>query len=156
LPEPRSVVPAIVLLVFLVLGLISGALLLWFLRRLRKRDRLRAERIEKACLAGVPGSRRDQLIARSRAVRAALAARFGPSWRARTTEEIAADPALAERVGTDQAARLVAFLREADRAKFAGEADLGPPEPPAAFAWLDELLAAFGTEAGARSRINGK
>jgi hypothetical protein len=156
LPEARSVVPAIVFFVFLLLGLINGALLLRFMRRLRNRERLRAERAERTCLANVPGSLRDQLIARSRDVRGSLAARFGPSWRARTTEEIAADPVLAKQLGSDRAARLVAFLREADRAKFAVEADPGPSEPLVDFAWLDDLLSTLRAEAGARSRINGK
>jgi len=55
-------------------------------------------------------------------VRGALIRAFGPSWRARTTEEVAASPALTERFGTEVAAQVVAYLRACDRAKFSANA----------------------------------
>jgi hypothetical protein len=156
MPEPRSFPPSILAFAFLILGLINVGLLLRSLRKVRRRAGL----AQGAWLPDDPGSPRDRLIARSREVRAALAARFGPSWRAKTTEEIAAEPVLTARLGPVPAARLVAFLAAADRSKFAGAADLVPPEPSSGFDWLDELLDALRAEddpaAGARSRINGK
>ncbi len=156
LPEPGSVVHALLALVFVIAGLSQLGLILRLLRKLRNRRRLRALRVEQARPAAVPGSLRDQIIARSQEVRAALAARFGPSWRAMTTEEIAAGPALADHLGPDRAARLIAFLGAADRAKFAGEDDSEPPLPSSDSTEVDELLSALRAEAGARSRINGK
>ena len=58
-------------------------------------------------------------------LRDALAARFGPGWRARTTEEILGDPAIVALLGASGHDRLDGLLRSADRAKFAGETD-GP------------------------------
>jgi hypothetical protein len=55
-------------------------------------------------------------------VRGALIRAFGPAWRARTTEEVAASPALAERFGPEVAAQVVAYLRACDRAKFSANA----------------------------------
>ena len=55
-------------------------------------------------------------------VRGALIRAFGPSWRARTTEEVAASPALTERFGPEVAAQVVAYLRACDRAKFSANA----------------------------------
>ncbi|QDV36117.1 hypothetical protein ElP_40300 [Tautonia plasticadhaerens] len=72
-----------------------------------------------------PGSRADRLVARAEAIREAIIAHLGPSWAARTTEEIADSPELASRIGPDRAARVVALLAEADRAKFAGEVPPG-------------------------------
>lgn len=156
MPEDRSLTPR-PLAWLPAAGIIGVVLWLWLRRRLRRRGDVRHAGPRRP--AAAPATLRDQTIARSRAVRAALAARFGPSWSAKTTEEIAAEPALAEGLGAEPAARLVAFLAEADRAKFADAADLGPPEPPSYFARLDELLAALGADAGstagARSRING-
>jgi hypothetical protein len=156
LPEAGSVDHALLALVFVIAGVGQLGLILWLLRKLRNRGRLRALRAEQAGPPSVPGSLRDQIIARSQELRAALAARFGPSWRAMTTEEIAAGPALADHLGPDRAARLIAFLGAADRAKFAREDDSEPPQPPFDFTGLDELLSALRAEAGARSRINGK
>jgi hypothetical protein len=156
MPEDRFITPRL-LAWLLASWIIDVVLLLWFWRRLRRRGALRRVRPRRSTAA--PPTLQTQTIAWSRAVREALAARFGPSWCAKTTEEIAAEPALAERLGAEPAARLVAFLAEADRAKFADTADLGPPEPPSYFAWLDELLVALradaGPTAGARSRISG-
>lgn len=70
-----------------------------------------------------PSSARDWMIVWSDSVRDALVERFGPSWRAKTTEEIATDERLADALGSEQAAQLLMFLNEADRAKFAAESD---------------------------------
>jgi hypothetical protein len=54
--------------------------------------------------------------------REALVRAFGPSLRARTTEEVAASSSLAERFGDEVMQRVVAYLRAVDRAKFSGDA----------------------------------
>lgn len=68
----------------------------------------------------------DSIASWALRVREALAARFGPVWMARTTEEIAASDELAARLGADRLQDLTAFLRAADRVKFGGRA---VPEP---------------------------
>ncbi len=90
------------------------------------------------------------------AARRALAARFGASWLAKTTEEIAAGTDLIEVFGFETTDRLLDLLREADRAKFStrnhGEF-AGQRESVEAWAlWVETFVAA----AGATSRINGK
>jgi hypothetical protein len=98
------------------------------------------------------------MAAWSIAVREALVARFGASWRARTTEEIAADATLAEALGPEPTARLVEFLSDADRAKFDDRDGLQPPVPDDLPDWLIAFVAPTSNvpAAGARSRIIGK
>ena len=45
----------------------------------------------------------------------------GTAWRAKTTEELAAEPRLAEALGFDQLQELIRFLDQVDRLKFAPE-----------------------------------
>jgi hypothetical protein len=61
-------------------------------------------------------------------VREALASRFGPALRARTTEEIAADPQVREVIGETQVRTLTQFLATADRWKFAPPPQNGQEE----------------------------
>ena len=94
---------------------------------------------------GAPPSRRERLIALSRAVREALVARFGPAWRSKTTEEIAREAGLAEAFGPEDAARLLRFLQDADRAKFADEGEPpSTPSPDHEEGWVEEFLASAG------------
>lgn len=96
----------------------------------------------------------DRLLRRAEALREALISAFGPSWAARTTEEVAAAPVLAERLGPEGAARVVALLGAADRAKFAGIADdQGGPEESS---WLGEAIASLSAPARPRSSTIGK
>ncbi|WP_337173079.1 hypothetical protein [Paludisphaera sp.] len=60
----------------------------------------------------------DRLLGLCDRLRADLAARLGPALRARTTEELAVDPRVAELFG-DDLSRLVDILTEGDRLKFA-------------------------------------
>jgi hypothetical protein len=93
------------------------------------------------------------IVALAEAARGALVERFGASWRAKTTEEIAADASPAEAFGPETAARLVALLGEADRVKFSGEGgDAQGVEADAWAAWVESFVAA----AGARSTINAR
>jgi len=88
-------------------------------------------------------SPRRRLIGASEAVRGALIEAFGPGWGSKTTEEIAADPGLSERLDPDRAEGLLAFLRLADRAKFAGDEPAGADE---ALAWADAFVAGLGAD----------
>ena len=126
----------------------------WGLRRLRARGR-HASRTSGSTAAPMsdPPSRRERLIALSRAVREALVVRFGPAWGSKTTEEIAREAGLAEAFGPEDAARLLRFLHEADRAKFADEGE--PPSTPSPDLGED-WVGAFVAAAGAKSTIRGK
>jgi hypothetical protein len=95
---------------------------------------------------------RERLIARAEAIRANLANRFGSSWLASTTEEIAGQAVLVEAFGPDSATRLIQFLRLADRAKFALDIadDLQRDDWDE---WTSEYLT---LAAGASSRIKGR
>ena len=53
-----------------------------------------------------------------------MAGTFGSAWLAKTTEELADETILIATIGPEHAAHLVAFLAEADRAKFADSLDL--------------------------------
>ncbi len=112
-------------LVVAVLGLVG---LRWRALRVRPAVGLASE---LGTLADADPTPSRRLIASSPAVRAALIAEFGSTWGARTTEEIAHDPALLDRLGPDLARAVVAYLERVDRVKFAGE------EPEDADAWIE-------------------
>lgn len=125
----------------LALGLILYlALRVWW--RWRSRSRIRTSSFVPAMPP--PGAGMEELAT---AVRAAIVARLGGSWSARTTEEMAADAtALQGAFGDDVSARLLAFLIAADRARFAGRNE--PAEDWRAV--VAEVLA------GARSITSGR
>ncbi|MEW4569749.1 hypothetical protein AB1L88_17945 [Tautonia sp. JC769] len=113
----------------LLIGLLAAGLGLGFRSRSRRRARRRAggpggDRGPSSRQSG--SSPEDRRIRRAEVLRDALVNAFGPSWNAKTTEEIGADPALPARLGPEASARAVAILAEADRAKFAGPS-AGPP-----------------------------
>lgn len=64
------------------------------------------------------------MIAWSLSIRESMADAFGSAWLAKTTEEIANDSTLVDAIGPEPAERLIAFLAEADRAKFANSLEL--------------------------------
>ena len=102
----------------LALALVLAGVL-WIVRRRRVIRR-------RATLAEPPVSAHDDspdaaLLSLAASVREALAARFGPSLRARTTEEIAADAAIREALGEGNLEPLTRLLITADRWKFASE-----------------------------------
>ena len=134
-------------------------LTVWIVRRLQKRRHARkADAAMPALENGVATAPAPELTDR---VRSALVRAFGPNWRARTTEEVAASPDLAARFGEEVAGRVVDYLRAVDRAKFSDD-PAGPPDE------LDWWAARFAEEvevgaipsahgsAKATSRINGK
>jgi hypothetical protein len=100
---------------------IAGSLLVaWILWRLVRRGRSRpGQGFSDTDSADV--TPRGRLVALSTSTKNALATRFGPSWRAKTTEELAAEPALSEMLGPEPLQELIQFLDRIDRLKFAPE-----------------------------------
>jgi hypothetical protein len=144
------------------LAVIAGVILLallmvWLVRRHWRRP---ASPVPSLAISDEPLTPRQRLIQTADRLRAALVARFGPSWAAKTTEEIATEPALADLLGAERLAPLLELLRAADRAKFASEPQLPDPglQPPTPnHDWVDKLLAVLtAAAAGANSRIKGK
>ena len=130
-----------------------GLIVLILLLRARRRRKAKAPVPDEPPSRPVDsdGSPRQRLIASSEVVRGALIGAFGPAWGSKTTEEIGDDPTLLERFDPDQVDRLVAFLKGADRVKFASA------EPETLDDW-EAWASAFasGLAAGATSRGNGK
>jgi hypothetical protein len=151
-PEPLPEGPPLApLLSVLGLVLFLSAALLW---RLRKRRRKRpASKPAVMAVDAFDDSPQARMIAWSLAVRESLSERFGPAWRAKTTEEIADDPSLIDALGPEFAARILYFLREADRTKFAG-ASAPVVEPD--FEEIAARIRGVALAAGASSMINGK
>jgi hypothetical protein len=119
-PEPWSDPPPIAISLW-----VAGALTCLFLGFLAYR-RLRRVRINRAGLdrsnpAPRDNTPRGRLVALSHSIRDLLANKFGTAWRAKTTEELAAEPRLAELLGHNQLQELVRFLDQVDRLKFAPE-----------------------------------
>jgi hypothetical protein len=136
-------------------GLVIVLVTLLILRLRRKRRKARADilpTIESAETAEVSTELPDR-------VRGALVRAFGPGWRARTTEEVAASSVLVERFGEEVAGRVVAYLRAIDRSKFSHDS-AGPPEDldwwASRFAEEVEAGATPPDAAGPMSRINGR
>jgi hypothetical protein len=85
---------------------------------------------EPADLAALDPSSRH--LAAAEILRAALASRHGPTYRARTTEEILSDPSLLALLGPDRLHLLGSILSSADRLKFAGPSSVPGGEGPSA------------------------
>ncbi|WP_165224911.1 hypothetical protein [Aquisphaera insulae] len=88
----------------------------WVFRR-RTRGTRSGLGIEAA--AAFDESPAGQVAVLAHRVRETLAARFGPQFRARTTEEIGQDDRLREALGTERMESLALLLQAADRCKFA-------------------------------------
>ncbi len=87
---------------------------------LRRRRQARSRRAASAGRAvAVDDSPAGKLLILAEEVRGTLITRFGPTIRARTTEEIAADSQLKEVLGAERLDTLIHLLGEADRWKFA-------------------------------------
>jgi hypothetical protein len=98
-------------------------------------------------------SPRERLIARADSVRNALIARFGESWQAKTTEEIAIELETLAAFDAETIVSLVALLRESDLAKFSRQIDI--PAEQTIQGW-DNWVAGFLETAGASSTTRGK
>ncbi len=146
-PWPIGLLFGITLVMFTLL--IPLAIFLWSRsRRRRSRSSQLANALEAARL-----SPKSQMIAWSAAIRSALVDRFGPTWGARTTEEIARAPELLDRLGPEPARQLARFLAEADLAKFADDSE-NDYHPEAWSAWVAEFLAGPGDRASSRAGAN--
>lgn len=97
----------------LALALLGG----WMILRRRKRRRMRTAAAGGA--GAVDETPAGKLLILAGEVRGTLITRFGPTMRARTTEEIAADSQLKEVLGAERLDTLIHLLGEADRWKFA-------------------------------------
>lgn len=135
-PGPGPLAPALTLIVAAAWLAAAG----WWAFR-RPRDRT-ASRPTAAPLDTSP-----TMPALAEIIRAELVARLGPSWSARTREELTSAPEVAAMFGPGQAEMLARFLHDADRAKFAAAPDQGP----AWAGWVADFLAA-----GASSTTTGK
>jgi hypothetical protein len=93
--------------------------------------------VRKVRTASAGDSADSELLILAGKVREALVSRFGPAFRARTTEEIAADPQLMEAIGETQITSLTELLATADRWKFAPPPQNGQEED------LRELLSTW-------------
>lgn len=119
-------------------GLVAVLMLAWWWRRARRsRPRRPGPEVEAAPAPEPDPSPRTRLIASAEAVRSAIVATHGPAWASKTTEELADEPGLVERLGADRASRLVELFRASDRAKFAGE---DPERVEDWEAWAGQLL----------------
>jgi len=96
------------------LALAAAAALTWL--EWRARGRRRSSRLPPPPADDAPPE--ERLLALCDRLRADLAERLGPTLRARTTEELAADPRVAELLGADLP-RLAEILGAGDRFKFA-------------------------------------
>jgi hypothetical protein len=114
-------------------GLVLAALLagaIWLIRRRRKR-RLAVSPPQPVTSLDTPDA---QLLSLAVQARETLATRFGPSLRARTTEEISNDAVVKKALGDDHFASLIRLLATADHWKFAS-----PPENGQTTSLLEEL-----------------
>lgn len=139
-PEPwRSPSgPGVEWLALIVVLLIIAAVGLALWRKARRDRSGRAGSISDRGASRDVGSLGDRRVSRAETLRDALIAAFGPSWGAKTTEEIAEEPELASRIGPERVGEVVALLTEADRAKFSGGSIEG--DPPGDDDWLDASL----------------
>jgi hypothetical protein len=127
--ESPGVSPGLILIGALLVVLVLGIAIV-SARRRRHRQPTAPAPPEPADLADLdPPSRH---LAAAEILRAALASRHGPTYRARTTEEILADPSLLALLGPDRLPLLGSILSSADRLKFAGPPPVPGDEGPSA------------------------
>jgi hypothetical protein len=118
-------------------------LLGWFLwRRVRHRG-VQAKPGGLAARGEPDNTPRGRLLALGHSIREALTVQFGAPWRAKTTEELAADAQLEQVLGCDGLQELIRFLDQVDRLKFAPERSNHRQEALEAelAAWHPRLLA---------------
>ena len=122
-------------------------------RRIGRKDRPKATKSSEIVPHSAESARKNPLLDLVTQVRDSLTCEFGDGIRARTTEELAVDPRLAEALGAESHSDLLAFLEATDVARFAGS-DRGDAQ-----GFFDDWsvwAADFVEAAGARSTISGK
>jgi hypothetical protein len=129
------------------------ALLSWVIWRFRTRRKQSNAEAIPGHLAP-PDTPAAAVDAFAQSVRTRIITRFGETWRARTTEQIAGDPGIAEALGPDEFAKLVTFLREVDVLKYSGHDDTNPEAILAR--WSDWAAHFVAEAAGARSATTAK
>ncbi len=114
--EPQSMRAVYVALALALLVILSSATLygVW---RLRRGGRAKGEK--RPPFDRPDATPRQRLIGLWGSLRKALADRLGASYRARTTEELAADEKLRELLGEELFNQLIHFLDQLDQLKFA-------------------------------------
>ena len=135
---------------FLAVGLVLAALLagaVWMIRR-RRRTRQAVPPPQSVTSFDTPDA---QLLSLAVQARETLATRFGPSLRARTTEEISSDAVVKEALGDDHFESLIRLLSTADHWKFAF-----PPENGQAESLLEQLPHWSALQGTLPSRPKGK
>jgi hypothetical protein len=123
-------------LYWLILAIPALAVLGWVCWKIIRRGLARSHSA-RASHDDSDATPRGRLVALSKSTRNALTARFGATWRAKTTEELAAEPLLAEVLGPEPLRDLIQFLDRVDRLKFAAERSNQFRQP------LDDELAAW-------------
>jgi hypothetical protein len=103
--------------------LVVVLLVTWLLRRRRLRHARQAPRT--STLEPSDDSPHGRIVRLAADVRQVLSAQLGPTMRARTTEELAADPLVQERLGAEQFELLIQLLSRADLWKFAPPSENG-------------------------------
>ncbi len=117
-PEPWSETQPIGL--YLAVGAAVALLFVgWFVWRKRAAARVGLAAFDRSQQGPRDISPRGQLVALSHSIRELLADKNGPAWRAKTIEELSAEPRLVELLGRDQAYELIRFLDHVDHLKFA-------------------------------------
>jgi hypothetical protein len=148
-PEPWPETSPLARVWLPLLGLIL-AVAAWFLWRTVRRRYARSHE-GPAAPDALDVTPRGRLVALSTSAKSALATRFGPAWRAKTTEELAVQPALGELLGPEMLQELIEFLDRIDRLKFA------PERPNHTGQSLDQELAAWNPRvAGLIGRIGAR
>jgi hypothetical protein len=126
-PEPWTKAPALDPLWLLTIIPVAG-LVIWALGKRLRRGFSRAGK--KSATSLQPDTTpRGRLVALSMSTKNALAARFGSNWRAKTTQELAIEPMLAELLGSETLGELITFLDRIDRLKFASEQSVQIGQP---------------------------
>jgi hypothetical protein len=135
------------MLALVLLVLVAG----WRWRRARSKGQTLGSAGPSEISSSGDSSPRQRLIASSEQVRDALIGAFGSPWGSKTTEEIAIEPILLERFERSEVERLITFLTEADRAKFARDESNHLDDWEV---WAGGFVARMAS--GASSRIIGK
>lgn len=135
-PEPLE--PGAILIQLASVLLIGAFILAALFALWRWRSRHRITSPTKPMIDDSPEAR---LIALRERARTILAARFGPTVRARTTEELADDARMAEALGNDNLVQLANLLHAGDRALFDRDSatEAGDDQSANLTAWSDML-----------------